>query len=278
MQYQQQQQPQEESFQYETSVIQQNYHFHHHNQISSVTTVNTIHQQQQPISYGSSMSGNSQGKLNQQQQQQQQPTSNDITSSLWGPPRMVILNREPNKSLGISIVGGKLDVCSSSNSTSSGSGRSSGGVGHQVSSFISGIFIKHVLDNSPAGLNGTLKTGDRILAVNDIDLTQATHDRAVEVIRNARTPVKFLIQSLIYINTYTPTCDEDVLGGGAQQPATPAHTASTSHNASSAQLPSVVTTTTTTSHGVDENVDPNSIDKNKQVTFLFLKLKIITLS
>jgi C-terminal processing protease CtpA/Prc len=84
-------------------------------------------------------------------------------------------------------------------------------VGKQVSSFISGIFIKHVLDNSPAGVNGTLKTGDRILAVNDIDLTQATHDRAVDVIRNAKSPVKFLIQSLIYISTYTPTCDEDVL-------------------------------------------------------------------
>lgn len=117
-------------------------------------------------------------------------------------------------------MGGKLDVCSSSNSNSSGGTGNHGAitpsaaasnVGKQVSSFISGIFIKHVLDNSPAGVNGTLKTGDRILAVNDIDLTQATHDRAVDVIRNAKTPVKFLIQSLIYISTYTPTCDEDVL-------------------------------------------------------------------
>lgn len=31
---------------------------------------------------------------------------------------------------------------------------------------ISGIFIKHVLEDSPAGRNGTLKTGDRILKVN----------------------------------------------------------------------------------------------------------------
>lgn len=30
---------------------------------------------------------------------------------------------------------------------------------------ISGIFIKHVLEDSPAGKNGTLKTGDRILKV-----------------------------------------------------------------------------------------------------------------
>lgn len=31
---------------------------------------------------------------------------------------------------------------------------------------ISGIFIKHVLEGSPAGRNGTLKTGDRILEVS----------------------------------------------------------------------------------------------------------------
>ena len=31
---------------------------------------------------------------------------------------------------------------------------------------ISGIFIKHVLEDSPAGRNGTLKTGDRILQVS----------------------------------------------------------------------------------------------------------------
>ena len=33
---------------------------------------------------------------------------------------------------------------------------------------VSGIFIKHVLPTSPAGLNGTLKTGDRILEVRRV--------------------------------------------------------------------------------------------------------------
>lgn len=33
---------------------------------------------------------------------------------------------------------------------------------------IAGIFIKHVLESSPAGRNGTLKTGDRILEVGGI--------------------------------------------------------------------------------------------------------------
>jgi C-terminal processing protease CtpA/Prc len=59
-------------------------------------------------------------------------------------------------------------------------------------------------------LNGTLKTGDRILAVNDIDLTQASHDRAVEVIRNSQTPVKFLIQSLLCAATATATTNNTV--------------------------------------------------------------------
>ncbi len=43
------------------------------------------------------------------------------------------------------------------------------------------------------------------MAVNDIDLTQASHDRAVEVIRNSHTPVKFLIQSLLCAATATAT-------------------------------------------------------------------------
>ena len=40
--------------------------------------------------------------------------------------------------------------------------------------FLSGIFIKNVLENSPAGRTGQLKTGDRILEVltiNDLGLT-----------------------------------------------------------------------------------------------------------
>ena len=36
----------------------------------------------------------------------------------------------------------------------------------QEGNIISGIFIKHVLEDSPAGQNGTLKTGDRILEVS----------------------------------------------------------------------------------------------------------------
>ena len=40
---------------------------------------------------------------------------------------------------------------------------------------ISGIFIKHVLEDSPAGRNGTLKTGDRILQVGSFCFKTCFH-------------------------------------------------------------------------------------------------------
>uniref|UniRef100_A0A8B9N902 Multiple PDZ domain crumbs cell polarity complex component n=1 Tax=Accipiter nisus TaxID=211598 RepID=A0A8B9N902_9AVES len=62
----------------------------------------------------------------------------------------VELWREPSKSLGISIVGGR-------------------GMGSRLSNgeVMRGIFIKHILEDSPAGKNGTLKTGDRIVEAFD---------------------------------------------------------------------------------------------------------------
>ncbi|XP_049864140.1 multiple PDZ domain protein isoform X5 [Schistocerca gregaria] len=100
----------------------------------------------------------------------------------WGPERSVEVLREPNCSLGISIVGGKVDLYNA---------------GPDSGSAISGIFIKNVLPQSPAGRTGELKTGDRILEVDGIDLRHASHERAVEVIRSAGNPVCFLVQSLI---------------------------------------------------------------------------------
>ncbi|XP_061873265.1 multiple PDZ domain protein isoform X16 [Colius striatus] len=66
--------------------------------------------------------------------------------SNWNQPRRVELWREPSKSLGISIVGGR-------------------GMGSRLSNgeVMRGIFIKHILEDSPAGKNGTLRTGDRIV-------------------------------------------------------------------------------------------------------------------
>uniref|UniRef100_A0A8C9TTZ6 Multiple PDZ domain crumbs cell polarity complex component n=1 Tax=Scleropages formosus TaxID=113540 RepID=A0A8C9TTZ6_SCLFO len=100
--------------------------------------------------------------------------------STWNQPRRVALHREPGKSLGISIVGGR-------------------GMGSRLSNgeVMRGIFIKHILEDSPAGRNGTLKTGDRIVEVDGVDLRDASHEQAVEAIRRAGNPVVFLVQSIV---------------------------------------------------------------------------------
>ncbi|XP_034532121.1 multiple PDZ domain protein isoform X5 [Notolabrus celidotus] len=99
----------------------------------------------------------------------------------WNQPRKVELFREPGKSLGISIVGGR-------------------GMGSRLSNgeVMRGIFIKHILEDSPAGQNGTLKTGDRIVEVDGADLRDASHEEAVEAIRRAGNPVSFLVQSIVH--------------------------------------------------------------------------------
>ena len=51
----------------------------------------------------------------------------------WGPRRLVEVWRDPGQPLGISIVGGKVGLTNSSASS------------------LDGIFIKNVIDNSPAG-------------------------------------------------------------------------------------------------------------------------------
>lgn len=112
-----------------------------------------------------------------------------INKELWSPPRTVVIERVNNTSLGISIVGGKFEINSRIDSVDSTT--------NSNAQPINGIFIKHVLDKSPASLNGSIKIGDRILSVNEFDLTNATHDTAVQIIRNAVSPVKFVIQSLL---------------------------------------------------------------------------------
>ena len=59
---------------------------------------------------------------------------------------------------------------------------------------VSGIFIKNVLDGSPAGLTGQLCTGDRILDVDGHDLRKASHDKAVDIIRQSGNTVTFVVQ------------------------------------------------------------------------------------
>ncbi|XP_033372451.1 inaD-like protein isoform X4 [Parus major] len=99
--------------------------------------------------------------------------------SHWGPPRTVEIFRDPHVSLGISIVGGQTVIKRLKNGEE-----------------LKGIFIKQVLEDSPAGRTRALKTGDKILEVSGVDLQNATHEEAVEAIRNAGNPVVFVVQGL----------------------------------------------------------------------------------
>lgn len=99
--------------------------------------------------------------------------------SHWGPPRIVEIFREPDVSLGISIVGGQTIIKRLKNGEE-----------------LKGIFIKQVLEDSPAGKTNALKTGDKILEVSGVDLQNASHTEAVEAIKNSGNPVVFVVQSL----------------------------------------------------------------------------------
>uniref|UniRef100_A0A8C8X7Q4 InaD-like protein n=1 Tax=Panthera leo TaxID=9689 RepID=A0A8C8X7Q4_PANLE len=108
--------------------------------------------------------------------------------SHWGPPRIVEIFREPNVSLGISIVGGQTVIKRLKNGEE-----------------LKGIFIKQVLEDSPAGKTNALKTGDKILEVSGVDLQNASHREAVEAIKNAGNPVVFVVQSLSSTPRVVPT-------------------------------------------------------------------------
>ena len=74
----------------------------------------------------------------------------------WGPKRLVEVWREPNQALGIAIVGGKVDMTG---------GRNAGRTEDKPCDTVTGIFIKNVIKDSPAGRTRQLATGDRIVEV-----------------------------------------------------------------------------------------------------------------
>ncbi|EDO33706.1 predicted protein [Nematostella vectensis] len=85
--------------------------------------------------------------------------------------RVVELRREPEVGLGISIAGNKR--------------------GQRQ-----GVHVRHVLENSSVARLGELKAGDQILEVDGHDLRNASHEEAVEVIRRARSPVRFVVRTI----------------------------------------------------------------------------------
>ncbi|XP_053336178.1 multiple PDZ domain protein [Clarias gariepinus] len=96
----------------------------------------------------------------------------------WSRPRRVTLIRNNGESFGISVIGGR-------------------GMGHRISNgeMRRGIFIKHISEHSPASRDNTLTPGDRILQVGDVDVSDFTHEEAVEAIRQGGDKVELLVQS-----------------------------------------------------------------------------------
>ncbi|XP_077574920.1 multiple PDZ domain protein isoform X3 [Stigmatopora nigra] len=96
----------------------------------------------------------------------------------WDQPRSVQITRAPGQSLGIGIMGGK-------------------GMGQRLTGgeIMRGIFIKHISSDSPAAQNSNLQVGDRILEVCGVDLSDASHEQAVEAIRRAGDCVDLLVES-----------------------------------------------------------------------------------
>ncbi|KAG7314016.1 hypothetical protein KOW79_022512 [Hemibagrus wyckioides] len=95
-----------------------------------------------------------------------------------GHPRRVTLIRTNGESLGISVIGGR-------------------GMGRRLSNgeMRRGIFIKHISDHSPAARDNTLTPGDQILQVGGVDVSDFTHEEAVEAIRQAGDKVELLVQN-----------------------------------------------------------------------------------
>ena len=135
-------------------------------------------------------------------QGQWQVQLSSASSKSWGPAREVEVHRGPSETgLGISIVGGTVG---------SKDGRDAGEGEHHLHSdtapedvgiggveVISGIFIKNVIPDSPAGRTGQLFTGDHVAQVDGTKLISSDQQVAVQAIKSAGNPVKFVVRSLL---------------------------------------------------------------------------------
>ncbi|KRX50959.1 InaD-like protein, partial [Trichinella murrelli] len=97
--------------------------------------------------------------------------------------KIVEIHRNKDQYLGISIVGGKIEIMQ----------------GDNVKPFvISGVFVKSVLPNSAAQKCNQIKIGDRILSVNGISLINRPHEECVHIIRHAESPVLLILESFSF--------------------------------------------------------------------------------
>uniref|UniRef100_A0A915LFL4 PDZ domain-containing protein n=1 Tax=Meloidogyne javanica TaxID=6303 RepID=A0A915LFL4_MELJA len=89
---------------------------------------------------------------------------------------IVLVRDSTANSLGLSIVGG-VDHCS-----------------HPFGSSLKpGVFISKITQRSPAAICGNLRIGDRILKVNDADISRAKHNEAVEILKSTGCSIRLTV-------------------------------------------------------------------------------------
>lgn len=68
-----------------------------------------------------------------------------------------------------------------------------GGIGNQHIPGDDGIFVTKVIEGGAAEQDGTLAVGDRLIAVNDVNLESVTHDEAVAALKETKEHVQLTI-------------------------------------------------------------------------------------
>ncbi|VEL16015.1 unnamed protein product, partial [Protopolystoma xenopodis] len=106
---------------------------------------------------------------------------NRKTPLVPGVETVIDLVKKPGKDLGFSIVGGQDTV-------------------------LGNIRIHEVHENSLAALDGRLWAGDRLLAVNGVDIRKADHETATRIIRSAEDHVRLKV-----LRDPKPLTEDDLL-------------------------------------------------------------------
>ncbi|ESO09358.1 hypothetical protein HELRODRAFT_73781, partial [Helobdella robusta] len=88
-----------------------------------------------------------------------------------------------------------------------------GGVGNQHVEDDNGIFITKLTNGGAAQESGMIEAGDRLISVNDIPLTNVTHEEAVAILKSTKDKVKLVIGKSKKASTVTTTTT--VVSGGA---------------------------------------------------------------
>uniref|UniRef100_A0A8C4QZZ4 PDZ domain-containing protein n=1 Tax=Eptatretus burgeri TaxID=7764 RepID=A0A8C4QZZ4_EPTBU len=109
----------------------------------------------------------------------------------WGLQQQVSISRPLGTSLGISIVRGK---------------------GEQ-NSLPGGIYVKKVLEGSPAWKAGNLHTGDHIMTVNGESLRDMTQAEVAEILRESPNPIVFTVEPVFAASTGAAEEDDEDTDG-----------------------------------------------------------------